>query len=221
MLVTERRIRNMVDRAGYCVVDFASYDAFRETVGELGDTINITHIRVDHTRRAMLNSSLHMPFHTDHPSARYIAWYCAEPADEGGNSLLLDCRDVIAALTPPEVEAMKQLEVKIPPLAPGHEPGSRPILTDDGIYYADWLLQSSGSNRTDRLVKRLQAALRQIEPIRILLRRNQALVIDNHRMLHGRDAFADMTSHRCLVRHWIGLGARAVMESAQDGGVQR
>jgi len=197
------RLRSELIENGYCLVDVESYKDFASIAHGLGTTIKITEIRARHGRREKLCSNLPMSLHTDHPSARCVAWYCKQPARVGGSSLLVDVRSVIGALTETDLEELRGLEVKVPPISRTGAFRSRPILTADGVYYADWLLEKSSRKEVGHALARFQKALTEVAPISIQLRENQALFIDNSRVLHGREGYIDGTRSRRLVRHWI------------------
>nr|WP_256489404.1 TauD/TfdA family dioxygenase [Pleionea sp. CnH1-48] len=74
------------------------------------------------------------------------------------------------------------------------------MLSQFGLYYADWLIHRPQQKSGDALnifIKRLE----QSKPAEIKLKKNDALFIDNKRVLHGRKAFYGNT--RRLVRYWI------------------
>ncbi|HET9679463.1 MAG TPA: hypothetical protein VFP95_02745, partial [Gammaproteobacteria bacterium] len=62
-------------------------------MSDIGRITNVSDIKVNPDSRALLCSNQAMPFHTDHPDANVIAWYCVAQSSNGGASLLVDSRE--------------------------------------------------------------------------------------------------------------------------------
>lgn len=151
-------------------------------------------------------------FHTDgtmldDPPA-VAALLCLSPADEGGETLLMDGPRLIAELDPAHREALTR-----PLWFHSGDDGSprrhQPVLNVDGgrtelRYLRRYIEEGHRSLSVQPPVEALDALDRQSErPDRQLplpLRRGQILLWDNARFIHGRRPFTEHTSRRRLRR---------------------
>lgn len=188
---------------GHLHLDALSYSAFREAIAALGTTILRTEVRVRPESKAMVTSPRSLDLHTDHHAARYIAWYCHRQSDEGGESLLLDALAAFERLAPAHRDRLFNLHLHEHTVFP-NDPGSWPfVMYDQGrlrFYYSFWL--TNPSDRDDPAYQAFQQALADTPRIELKLRPGDALIIDNHRMLHGRKAIGP-DGGRYLERFWI------------------
>ncbi|WP_437656743.1 TauD/TfdA family dioxygenase [Sorangium sp. So ce1182] len=150
-----------------------------------------------------------VPFHTDHPAVTTAAWYCVRQDPGDGASLLVDAQRLVGKLNPEQLALLERLRLAFPPLAAGHSPGAAPVLVPRsdgyGIYYPPVVRPDNPEPRALSALQELADRVREIGPteqIRIQLEVNDALFVDNRRMLHGRGPLRP-NSPRLLRRAWI------------------
>jgi alpha-ketoglutarate-dependent taurine dioxygenase len=188
---------------GHLHLEALPYSAFREAITALGTIIFRTEVLVRCGSKAMVTSPRSLDLHTDHHAARYIAWYCHRQSDEGGESLLLDARTAFDRLAPEHRDRLFNLYLHEHTVFPD-DPGSWPfVMYDKGrlrFYYSFWL--TNPGDRSDPAYQAFQQALADTPRVELKLRPGDALIIDNHRMFHGRKAIG-ANSDRYLERFWI------------------
>ncbi len=175
---------------------------FLELARSLGDVLVETTVRLMRDRTSYLASAGPIPMHTDHPDADYVAWFCEvqDPCD--GASLLVDGRAALDALDPRTVEALKRVRLSAA-YRPGCTPRATSIFAENGeIFDAPWLDPLDHDAERSSAVQRWRDSVAAREPVSIRLGVGEALVIDNHRMLHGRARLAEQSPRR-LRRVWI------------------
>ncbi len=196
-------LRAALEAEGRMHLEAMPYSAFREAITKLGTIIQRTEVRVRPESKAMVTSARSLDLHTDHHAARFIAWYCHRQSDEGGESLLLDARAAFDRLPPMHRDRLFNLHLHEHKVFPD-DPGSWPfVLYDQGrlrFYYSFWL--TNPSDRDEPAYRAFQEALASMPPMELKLRPGDALIIDNHRMLHGRTAIGG-EGDRYLERFWI------------------
>lgn len=196
-------LRTTLAEQTYLHLPSLPYGDFREVVTALGTTIQRTEVRVRPESKAMVTSPRSLDLHTDHHAVRYIAWYCHRQSEEGGESLLLDARAAFERLAPEHRDRLFTLELHEHKVFPD-DPGSWPfVMYDQGrlrFYYSFWL--TNPIDRDDLAYQAFQRALADTPRIELKLRPGDALIIDNHCMLHGRKAIGP-DGDRYLERFWI------------------
>jgi hypothetical protein len=186
---------------------------FIEIASRLGKIVDDTPVRVVPGKRTYLARPDPIPLHTDHPIADLIAWRCAAQDERDGASLLLDGRDVIAALDEETRSALHRLE--LPAMVRLGEPATpTTILAKEGggerLFYAPWLeaVDPCAATRTTLVAFRCVLTGLQARARRIRLLPGHILLVDNRRMLHGRGALLRESTRR-LRRLWIESRSRA------------
>lgn len=170
----------------------------------LGKVILETDVKVRPESRAMVTSEKGLDFHTDHHKAKFILWYCYQQTDKGGESILIDAEQIWSELTPDEQNQLKNIllfEHKIFP----DDKENYPLVKLDKkgkrkFYYSFWLVNDM--DRHNPALIRFQDIIRKTEPNRITLKPSDILIVDNHRIFHGRTAIAG-SKDRFLKRYWI------------------
>ncbi len=196
-------LRATLAEQGYQHVPALTYGDFRETVAALGTIIQRTEVRVRPESKAMVTSPRSLDLHSDHHAARYIAWYCHRQSEEGGESLLADAQAAFDRLLPTHRDRLFNLHLNEHRVFPD-DPGSWPfVLYDRGrlrFYYSFWL--ANPGDRDEPSLLAFREALAAMPPMEMKLQQGEALIIDNHRMLHGRKAIG-AEGDRYLERFWI------------------
>ena len=178
-----------------------------QIISSLGQVLLKTEIRENHKSTRLLASSSGMGFHTDHNAANYIAWFCNSQAATGGESLLLDTTKIFAHFSEGSRMLLQEVSVKTHQVF-HNDKLSIPLLTIDdtnqkkSVYYAPWLVNTPPCSKHRRVLEKFELEIKNATPIKLLLSEGDLLIIDNHRMLHGRNQFP-ANSNRWLTRYWI------------------
>lgn len=207
MSIDLQSIREQVTREGYCLVKYSEAIAKQDVLAVFGSIVQTTEIRESSTSTRLLASSKPMDFHTDHFSAKFIAWFCNSQSATGGESLLIDMRHVISQYSEAMVSLLHEVYVKTHKVFVDDK-SMLPMLAIDSddnqpsVYYASWLVCPTASIKHQRALEKFEADLKQAQQIELLLSEGDMLIIDNHRMLHGRAGFP-LGSGRWLTRYWL------------------
>jgi alpha-ketoglutarate-dependent taurine dioxygenase len=164
--------------------------------------------RLDPSGRVVLSTSAdEFPLHTDDTfaasPARYVLMHCLRPDPSGGGvSLLGHADDIVARLPADTVARLRQCDFASPA-------GPQPVLFDaggaQGIRFNRRDMQGYGEKFGPVLSADQLAALDQLLAAArgcthsLRMQAGDCLVVDNHRVLHGRTAF-DPRSGRLLKR---------------------
>lgn len=190
-------------RDGYFHVKGLNTAAFESLVQELGEVIHRTSVVVNLTSRALVMSDEALDLHTDHQRARYIAWHCIKQTDQGGSSLLLDVGALFDLLNKDEQLRLAEIRFATHRVFDG-DVDEQAFLTAGGearrFYYAPFLVLPQ--YRDDPLLLRFRQLVREATPSQIHLQDGDVLIVDNHRILHGRTAIFGSKDRR-LERCWI------------------
>lgn len=190
---------------GFSHIKFPDSKNFQEIIASLGEVIQQTEIKENPKSTRLLASNQGMYFHTDHNAAKYIAWFCNSQSATGGRSLLLDTKNVLQHFSESSLELLQEVSVKTHQVFYSDKL-SLPLLsitdTDTIIYYAQWLVNIPACVKHQKALAKFEEEIKATEPIKLLLSEGDLLIIDNHRMLHGREAFPQK-SNRWLTRYWI------------------
>ncbi len=212
-----RSLRSQIEQEGHALLpDRYDEAAFAALAAELGEVVDDTWVRRVPGRRTYLTSPDAIPFHTDHPHADLIAWRCESQDGSDGASLLIDGARVVEAL---DVDARHELEqLRLPAMVRlGDPPEATPVLRASGqrvaLFFAPWLEPPGDDPAAQEALRRLRALIDReaSRALRFRLEPGQVLLVDNHRMLHGRASLLP-SSERKLHRLWLraeptGLGA--------------
>lgn len=144
-----------------------------------------------------------MPFHTDHPDANIIAWYCVAQSAYGGASVLVDTQEIISALDESQLRALNKVKVKVPAMEKKGISEIRSLFSAAGVYYANWLLVDAKDSQQIKVLNQFMDLVANAPKINIQLQPGQALIVNNNRMLHGREAFQNTSTERHLIRYWV------------------
>lgn len=212
-----KTVRSQIEREGHALLpDRYDEAAFAAISAELGEVIDDTWVRRVPGRRTYLTSPDAIPFHTDHPRADLIAWRCESQDGSDGASLLIDGARVLEAL---DIDACHELEQVVLPamVRLGDPPQPTQVLRPSGrrvaLFFAPWLEPPRDAPPAHEALRRLRALIDReaSRALRFRLEPGQVLLVDNHRMLHGRASLLP-SSERKLHRLWLcadpnGLGA--------------
>ena len=190
-----------LNELGYSHIPNQNDDSLQLILSELGNVINETDIIANSESKSLVTSDKFLDFHTDNHLAKYIIWFCHKQADQGGFSMLCDAEKVYAKLNETEKEQISKIHVYEHKLYPENR-NSNPIVREiEGkrkFYYSFWLAREK--YRELPIFQRWRDLIQQSEHIELRLKEKDILVIDNHRIFHGR---TEIKGERFLKRYWL------------------
>lgn len=192
---------------GYAVLPGGDAAALDALVGALGAVVGEEPIRLREGAHAYVAKPGRVPLHTDHPQVDLIAWRCVAQDPNDGASWLLDARPVLDALPAAVREALRATRLECPRLAGGPPTCAHPVLWGQrsSLFCSPWLRAVGGDPASQRALDTLREHLSDAARdgiISVRLAPGDTLVVDNHRVLHGRGPIAP-DSPRHLRRQWI------------------
>lgn len=202
---TAQEIKRELEETGFVWIKRGGKDYFEKITTELGEVIFTTDVKVKPESRALVTSEKELDFHTDHHRANLIAWYCIEQTDEGGETILQDANKIFELLGREEQEELRMVRLFEHKIFEDDE-DSYPFVTEENgrraFYYSFWLVKDNISQQQKEIIRKYQNLTRETEYLKLKLNPTDILIIDNHRILHGRTAIAG-NKKRFLKRLWI------------------
>jgi hypothetical protein len=198
-------VRGAVASQGWARLPSISGEAFLGIARELGDVIDDTPVRLAPGRRTYLTSPGAIPLHTDHSNADLVAWWCETQDERDGATLLADGREVTRGL---DIALRRVLARTLLPAMRrlGDEPVPTAVLSDVGdraaVFYAPWLTPMAGDPDVVLALRILGRTVERVGQTAHRLQAGEVLIVDNHRMLHGRGPLL-LDSARRLRRLWL------------------
>ncbi len=207
MTTTATKFETEIAEKGFCQLSYSESKDLTGIVSALGTIIQKTEIRENTQSTRLLVSNQGMTYHTDHHAARYIAWFCHSQSAVGGHSLLIDAHEILKTYSEGVQSLLQEIQVKTHQVFLSDRLSIPLLSVDDytlkhAIYYAQWLVNMPESLKHRNALNKFEQDLRSAQPTRLLLSEGDLLIIDNHRMLHGREGFPSK-SNRWLTRYWI------------------
>jgi hypothetical protein len=192
---------------GYVHVPFSRDNDLEVILNELGKIIQVTEIKESEKSSRFLLSNRFINFHTDHYKAKFIVWFCNSQSSIGGESLLIDSSKIIERFNQIELKLLSEIFVDNHIVFYGDEPKVPIIQFNDievinSIFYADWLIDKQLGLQHKSILEKFQNQIDSVKQTKILLSEGDILIINNNRMLHGRNSFPK-NSNRWLTRYWI------------------
>lgn len=190
---------------GFIHIKWGEYQNTQSLLAQFGDVILQTEIRENPKSTRLLAINKPMGYHTDHHSAKYIAWFCNSQSSKGGANLLIDTVEVFNLMSSNALSQLQDVYVRTHQVFYSDKL-SLPLLSYDKsvptVYYAKWLVNNPSDPKSHKALSRFENLLEGTEPIKVVLSEGDILVIDNHRMLHGREGFPE-NSNRWVTRYWL------------------
>lgn len=201
-----------------------SFSAFESIATEMGTIELCSEIKIDdgqaqqlhQTRKVKTRPSPYkadaLGFHSDNPTVDVLAWYCREPDEDTGSSLLIDTSNLPSYFTETEMAGLGELNLWYSMRS--HDTDEEQLLqipllivknASCYVYYQPWLFLDSYSEEQSSLIQKFSDYLtsrHQTQIISVKLKKHECLFIDNRRILHGRDAI-NANSKRHLTRFFI------------------
>lgn len=195
-------LKQTIDEQGFSHIPYCQDLTSDMIVSECGQILFQTMIKENRKSTRLLSGNGDVDFHTDHIKAKYILWQCQSQSANGGESLLIDTRDILSNLNSQHRNALSRVVVNCHQLFYGDQ-SYYPLLSDESrIFYAPFLCSVPGNTDELLALSAFQNRIRTANRIEIKLSEGDWLLIDNHRMLHGRNAFPS-GSNRILTRYWL------------------
>lgn len=172
----------------------------------LGHVIMENDVCINPKSPSLVTSAKALPPHTDHHLAHYILWHCIVQDSKGGHSIIVDGLDIFESMNQEIQELLRSINL-IEHSVFKNDLETHPMIsstsTGDRIYYSFWLADEKLSEEQKRAFNVFNKAVRDTKQIRIRLKPDECLVVDNGRILHGRSSLIK-SSARLLKRYWIG-----------------
>lgn len=172
-------------------------------LNSLGEVIQTTDVVVKPESKSMVTSNRGLDFHSDHPAANYVVWYCLKQTDVGGESILLDAKQIYWELSPDEQKELHNIylhEHKVFSDDKEFYPMVETVNGKQDFYFSFWLVKDI--HRNSQAFKKFYKLTQKAEHIRLILQPHDILIIDNKRMLHGRTPITG-NENRHLKRYWV------------------
>lgn len=185
-----------------------------DLLGERPEMVERQAIRPVPGGRSIASTSGFAPFHTDSQDYRGLSpalqiLVCRRPGERGGESRLLDGYRLLDRLTRDQPELARAL---------------RTVPRTHRFYFGDLVRPTVMEARgrlvwthspqppTDAIGEALATELAREPVIEIALRAGETLVADNHRMLHGRNAFDGDARELVRVLAWLPPPSRSRLD---------
>jgi len=208
----QQEVADALRRDGFFYARGIGPDEYLALAASLGEVVAVEDIELRPGVGSYACSPGPVPLHTDHPAVTTAAWYCVRQDPVDGASLLVDVQRLVTKLNPEQIALLERLRLAFPPLIAGHRPGAAPVLMPPsegyGVYYPPVVRPEEPEPGALVALQELAEKVREVGPtdqIRIRLEVNDALFVDNRRMLHGRGPLRP-SSPRLLRRAWIQHG---------------
>lgn len=189
---------------GWLHITNISEGQLNEILNSLGQVIMTTDVVVKPNGKGMVTSAKGLDFHTDHHNAKYILWHCFKQTDIGGDSILIDAEKIFQQLTADQQDQLKTIELFEHKIFPNDKESYPFVAIDDNgnrkFYYSFWLVKNE--DKQNEALLTFQKLIRETEPVRLNLKDKDILIVDNHRVFHGRTPI-DGSKDRFLKRFWL------------------
>lgn len=194
-------MKDELTKKGFFLIQNKTEIELKEILSQLGNVINETDVIANSESKSLVTSDKYLDFHTDNHLAKYILWHCRKQAEKGGHSILCDAEEVYSQLTEDEKMALSKIHVYEHKMFPENRNSNSIVSEVDGqrrFYYSFWLAREK--YRELPVFKKWQNLIQNSNHVKLLLEKNDVLVIDNHRIFHGRTA---IIGERNLKRYWL------------------
>lgn len=197
-----KEINNSIMKNSYIVLkNKLTLDEYNYINKKLGSVINITNIKVNHQSDRKFNSYKPMPLHTDAYDVDLVSWFCQEQDIKDGRIILKNLRDYKDFFTKDEQKKLKKIKIKYP-IYKKFYTGEYALLKKENFYYASWLEKDNYSKSQTNSLNKFKEFIYNQKEIKIKLDKGDVLIIDNTKIIHGRDLI-EKDSKRLLYRTHI------------------
>lgn len=179
-------------------------EQLKRILNSLGQVILTTDVKVNPDSKGMVTSSRGLDFHTDHHKAKYIVWYCYKQTDRGGDSILIDAEKIFQQLSDNHKKQLETIELFEHRVFPDDNESYPLVSTNENnertFYYSFWLVKDE--DKQNEAMLEFQKIISKTEQTRINLKEGDILIVDNHRVFHGRTPI-EGSKDRFLKRFWL------------------
>ncbi len=195
--------KELLDKGFICLTN-QTEEQLGNLINSLGQVIFTTDIVIKPESKGMVTSARGLDYHTDHHKAKYIIWYCYKQTDLGGDSILIDAEKIYNQLSDDHKHQLKSIELFEHKIFPDDKENYPLVATDEKgnkkFYYSFWLVKNEDKQNPAML--EFQRLLKQSDSFRLNLKERDILVVDNHRIFHGRTPI-EGSKDRFLKRFWL------------------
>ncbi|HHH52158.1 MAG TPA: hypothetical protein ENK91_00730 [Bacteroidetes bacterium] len=196
-----KNILEQLNKFGFVHLPKQTETELKTVLETLGYVINETDVIANSESKSLVTSEKYLDFHTDNHLAKYIVWYCRKQAEKGGYSMICDAEKVFDKLNDIEKEELSKIHVYEHKLFPENR-NSNPIVREINgkrkFYYSFWLAREK--YRELPVFKKWRDLIHNEKHEKILLDETDILIVDNHRVFHGR---TEIVGERNLKRYWL------------------
>jgi len=180
-----------------------------QTTGELdavtnslGVVIMTTDVVVKSESKGLVTTVHGIDFHTDHHKAKYVVWHCIKQTDKGGESLLVDAKNIYLAMPNDLQEKLKSVSLFEHKIFNGDKNCYPFVEIDENNNFQFHCSLTNDADKKNPSFIYFENLMNKTKPVKIRLEEKDILIIDNHRIFHGRTAI-DGSKDRHLRRYWI------------------
>lgn len=194
--------KDFLNEFGFAHLTNQTENQLQEILNYLGETIMITDVIIKTESKGLVTTASEIDFHTDHHKAKYVVWYCYKQTDLGGESLLIDAEKIFLSLTKIEQENLQLVQLFEHQIYPDDKK-SYPFveITENGNRQFHCSLVND-LDKENLAFRNFQKIVNETNPIKIKLKEKDILIIDNHRLFHGRTEIIG-SKDRFLKRFWL------------------
>lgn len=117
-----------------------------------------------------------------------IAFNCIKNSEKGGETLLIDSFEIKEKLQPTIIELFSNTQYRWKNSSTKYNfQNYAPIIYKDIFRFNEYDLDDN--QQADQYIKGINNVISQCKNIKIKLKENESLIINNHRILHGRTSF--------------------------------
>ncbi|MDD2986139.1 TauD/TfdA family dioxygenase [Flavobacterium sp.] len=197
-------MKTELSKNGFIHLTNQSQEQLQSVINSLGDVIMTTDVVVKTESKGMVTTALGLDYHTDHHKAKYILWYCYKQTDKGGESIIIDAEKVYSKLSLEFQEELKKINLFEHKVFPDDQEYYPLVALDEKgkkkFYYSFWLVKDE--DRSNVALREFQKIIKETDATEIKLQEGDILIVDNHRVFHGRKAI-EGSKNRFLKRYWI------------------
>ena len=193
---------NELKEKGFVHLTNQSEDQLQEILNPLGAVIMTTDVIIKKESKGLVTTALGIDFHTDHHNAKFVAWYCYKQTDLGGDSLLIDAEKLFLQLPIEQQESLKTVELFEHKIFPDDKSSYPFVEVDENNNRQFHCSLVNDLDKVNSAFISFQKLVSETQPIKINLKQRDILIIDNHRMFHGRTPI-EGSKDRHLKRYWL------------------
>ncbi|PRA80177.1 hypothetical protein CQ054_21310 [Ochrobactrum sp. MYb29] len=194
-----RSEQETLSRNGWVALHNVSHSDFDHITNNLATRLYDSDIKLDAGRTHFVTKPLAIPYHCDSPRAGFIAWHCISTGSQSVPIKLVDTWKVLSSFDQEIVSALSETRLgfncritgnfcSLPVVNYYGNDENRPI-----VFFNPWNIPKNLTSLCHAALVSFEKALNDEFPARINLQPGDVLVIDNHRIVHGRDALDEGT----------------------------